>query len=285
VVTEPFAGGSQRHAVLEACGVTVRRSRRDVLIGVDLRLGTGTVAQLAGANGSGKTSLLRVLAGLTPPRAGSVRRAGAFAFVPEKVVLASALGCAEWLSAMRGLRGLEQVDWAAAVVASGLGVEILDRPAAVLSKGMLQRLALLEAIHADSTLLLLDEPFSGLDPEGRAWLGDELARRSSEGLAVLFTDHSGGAGGRLGLTEVLRLRDGACEHELAPAADETEAVQVVVRASHPDGRHLDRIVPEPASDDLLGELLATGWHVAEVRSLRGPARPSGSDPHASQGRA
>ncbi|HEX4345046.1 MAG TPA: ATP-binding cassette domain-containing protein [Solirubrobacteraceae bacterium] len=275
----------QRPAVLEAAGVTVRRGRRDVLAGVALRLGAGTVVQLAGANGSGKTSLLRVLAGLTPPRTGSVRRAGAFAFVPEKVVLAPALGCAEWLSAMRGLRGLEQVDWAAAVAASGLEEEILERPAAVLSKGMLQRLALLEAIHAGGALLLLDEPFSGLDPEGRAWLGDELARRSSAGLAVLFTDHSGGAGGRLSLTEVLRLRDGACERELAPAADDTQAAQVAVRASHPDGRSLDRVVPAPASDDLLGELLAAGWHVAEVRSVRGPTRPPGPGPHVSRGRA
>ena len=64
---------------------------------------------------------------------------------------------------------------------------------------MLQRLALLEALQAGCPLLLLDEPFSGLDDAGRAWLAGQLAERVDAGAAVLMTDHSGAAAGRVAL--------------------------------------------------------------------------------------
>ena len=100
--------------LLEAGALTVRRGRRTVLSGVALTVDGGRAVHVAGANGSGKTSLLRVLAGLAAPRAGTLRRHGACAFVPEKVRLAPALRCGEWLRAMRALRGLTPTEWAAA---------------------------------------------------------------------------------------------------------------------------------------------------------------------------
>jgi heme exporter protein A len=154
--------------LLECSALAVRRGRRTVLSGVDLALHAGAAIHLAGPNGSGKTSLLRVLAGLAAPGAGHVRRHGVCAFVPEKVALAPALRCREWLAAMRGLRGLQATDWRSALADGGLEPEVLDRPAAALSKGMLQRVALVEAIHSGCPLLLLDEPFAGLDADGRA---------------------------------------------------------------------------------------------------------------------
>src|SRR6478609_7393198 len=98
-------------ALLEARGVVVRRGRREVLREVDCDLAPGSLVRLAGANGSGKTSLLRVLAGLAEPAAGTVARRGGCAFVPEKVLLAPALRCGEWLTAMRALRGAPPLDW------------------------------------------------------------------------------------------------------------------------------------------------------------------------------
>jgi heme exporter protein A len=74
--------------MIEGCAVTVRRGRRVMLSDVSLAIRRGQVVHLAGANGSGKTSLLRVLAGLSAPRAGRVRRPARCAFVGEKVVLA-----------------------------------------------------------------------------------------------------------------------------------------------------------------------------------------------------
>jgi heme exporter protein A len=249
--------------LLEAGALTVRRGRRTVLSNVALTVDAGRAIHLSGPNGSGKTSLLRVLAGLAAPREGTLRRHAACAFVPEKVRLAPALRCGEWLRAMRALRGLSATDWRGAADDSGLDPAVLDRPAATMSRGMLQRVALLEALNAGCPLLLLDEPFSGLDDDGRAWLAEHLGERLDGGAAVLLTDHSGSAVGRLALTGVMRLRDGTLEHAGPPAA--TTARRLTVCAVHPDGRRIEQAVREGDADDLLRALLAHGWHIEEVR--------------------
>jgi ABC-type multidrug transport system ATPase subunit len=255
--------------LLEARGLTVRRGRRTVLAGVGFEVGAGRAIRVSGANGSGKTSLLRVLAGLAVPRAGTVLRHGVCAFVPERVRLAPALRCGEWLRAMRGLRGLATTDWTRAVSASGLDPAVLGRPAATLSRGMLQRVALLEAVQSGCPLLLLDEPFSGLDDDGRAWLAAELAERLDGGAAVVLTDHSGSAAERLAPHEVLRLRHGTCVLLDGPAppaaASARRTAALMLRASHPDGRRLQRAVAEDAVDAVLRALLDDGWHIEEVR--------------------
>jgi ATPase subunit of ABC transporter with duplicated ATPase domains len=234
--------------VLAARALTVARGRRIVLRDVDLTVRAGDVVHVAGSNGSGKTSLLRVLAGLARPRDGELRREGTAAFVPERIQLAPALRPLEWLGAMRRLRGLDRADWPAAAAESGLDPAKLERPAASLSKGMLQRVALLEALHAKPALLLLDEPFSGLDTVGREWLGEQLSR----GPAALLTDHSG----TVSPTERLLLRDGRC----AP----TSLVALLTIHATRDRERLERTVREDESDALLRELLAAGWHVERV---------------------
>jgi len=262
--------------LLEAGALTIRRGRRTVLSGVALTVDPGRAIHVAGPNGSGKTSLLRVLAGLAAPRAGTLRRHAACAFVPEKVRFAPALRCGEWLSAMRALRGLTGTDWEAAAGESGLDPAVLDRPAVTLSRGMLQRVALLEALQCGCPLLLLDEPFSGLDDDGREWLAAQVADRLDAGAAVLLTDHSGSTAGRVALTDVLRLRDGGAHHTAAlraatprigagAGAGRGGARAVTVRATHPDGRAFERTIAATASDDLLRALLEAGWHVEEVR--------------------
>lgn len=234
--------------VLAAHALTVARGRRIVLRDVDLTVRAGDVVHVAGANGSGKTSLLRVLAGLARPRGGELRRSGTAAFVPENVLLAPALRPLEWLGAMRRLRGLNAVDWPAAARESGLDPAKLERPAASLSKGMLQRVALLEALHAKPALLLLDEPFSGLDTAGRDWLNAQLA----DGPAALLTDHSG----TVAPTERLRLSDGHCSP--------TSLIALLTIHATRDGERLERTVREDESDAVLRELLEAGWHVERV---------------------
>jgi len=234
--------------VLAAHALTVARGRRIVLRDVDLTVRAGDVVRVAGANGSGKTSLLRVLAGLARPRGGELHRTGTAAFVPEHVLLAPALRPLEWLGAMRRLRGLGAVDWRVAAGASGLDPAKLERPAASLSKGMLQRVALLEALHAKPALLLLDEPFSGLDTAGRDWLNAQLAH----GPAALLTDHSG----TVAPTERLRLSDGRCSP--------TSLVALLTIHASRDGERVERTVRENESDAVLRELLEAGWHVERV---------------------
>ena len=251
--------------LLRARAVTVRRGRRTVLRDVSFGLAGGRAVHLAGANGSGKTSLLRVLAGLAAPRGGAIERGGPCAFVPERVALAPALRCGEWLRAMRGLRGLPPADWDAAAAASGLDPAVLGRATGTMSKGMLQRIALLEALAAERALLLLDEPFAGLDGDGRDWLAAGLAARMGDGAAVLLTDHSGAAAGRVAIAATLRLGDGICAAADGVPAGAPAARRLVLRASHPDGRRLERAVAVDEVDAVLRDLLDGGWHIEEVR--------------------
>jgi ABC-type multidrug transport system ATPase subunit len=247
-------------ALLDVRSLDVRRGRRTVLTDVALTLGAGEVVHVTGANGSGKTSLLRAVAGLAPSRRGAVHRHAACAFVPEKVLLAPSLRGSEWLGAMRRLRREPPVDWPPAVAAAGLDPDVLHRRSAALSKGTIQRLALLDALHASARALLLDEPFSGLDAAARDWLGTALSARVASGAAVLLTDHSRATAQRLSPTLLLRLADGRCVAE--PPAPTVAATHLL--ASHTDGRHLDEHLPPSEIDDRLRALLADGWHIERV---------------------
>jgi ABC-type multidrug transport system ATPase subunit len=254
----------ETQALLRAEALAVAHRRRTILSGVDVVANAGAVISIEGSNGSGKTSLLRVLAGLSTPRAGMLARTGRCAFVPEKVGLGPAMRCREWLGAMRALRGLDALDWEAAIRTSELSPQVLDAPCAVLSKGMLQRIALLESLHSECVLLLLDEPFSGLDTPGRQWLADALRGRADRGTAVLLSDHSGAARSLLALTGGMLLEGGRCvDADLRPVAADDRAVTIV--ASDPEDRRVSRQVREQDVDEVLGTLIAAGWHIEEVR--------------------
>ncbi|MEA2188047.1 MAG: type transport system ATP-binding protein [Solirubrobacteraceae bacterium] len=240
--------------VIDASAVTVRRGGRVVLSDVSLAVGAGQLVHLAGANGSGKTSLLRVLAGLSAPRVGTVRRPARCAFVGEKVTLAGSVRAGEWLTVMRGLRGLPAADWRAAVRDAGLEPSVLSLPAARHSKGMLQRLTLIEATEPGCDALLLDEPFVGLDAAGHEWLARRLLSRLAAGAAVLLTDHSGAAIQRLPVAAVLRLDGGRCTLDAGATAPAP-----LLHTTLPDGQTLTRAIADPSCAHHI--LLAEGWQI------------------------
>jgi len=159
--------------------LTVARGRVGLLSDFSLLLRSGETVHLVGANGSGKSSLLRVLAGVVEPRRGSVTRAMPCAYVPEPLELPGALPAQRWLRICRSQVGLPAE---------------LARRCGKLSKGQLQRLVILTAL-ADAqgrrALFILDEPWSGLDRDSCARLDNELAAAAARGCAVLYTDHSG----------------------------------------------------------------------------------------------
>jgi len=194
---------------LSAHEITVRRGGRVLLEDASLEVTAGGALLVGGANGTGKTSLLRVLAGLAEPRRGTVRRDGPAAFVPERVALTGALRPLEWLDRVRALRGLAPVDWPEPAERAGIDPGALSGPSSSLSKGTLQKVLLLEAIGARPAVLLLDEPLSGLDAAAAAWVTAELARVRSEGTAVVATDHSGGLAAGLDGAGRAAIRGGA----------------------------------------------------------------------------
>jgi ABC-type multidrug transport system ATPase subunit len=157
---------------------------------------------------------------------------------------------------MRALRGLPAADWRAAVRDAGLEPSVLGLPAARHSKGMLQRLTLIEATEPGCDALLLDEPFAGLDRAGCEWLAQRLRSCVAAGAAALFTDHSGAAAGRLPVATVLRLDGGRC------TVDARARVPVaLLHTTLPDGRTLTRAIADPGrARDML---LAEGWQIKD----------------------
>ena len=164
------------------------RGGRLLFAGVDLELRAGGSGQIAGPNGVGKSSLLRVVAGLLQPYAGSVAREGA-------VALADELDALDRDRTVHGALGfwarideapLERID----AVLADLGIgHLADIPVRMLSTGQRKRAALARLMVSGAPIWLLDEPANGLDVETAAELGRLVDRHRAQGGIVLAASH------------------------------------------------------------------------------------------------
>jgi len=159
------------------------------------------ITGLLGPNGAGKTTLLQLAAGLLAPKSGTVTVAGAapsanpsiyrhVALVPALEALPGALTPQQFVAARATMLGLPDVPGAtAAALAMVELAREASRPIDGFSKGMRQRTKLAAALVQAPSLLLLDEPFNGLDPRQRMQLLAVLEARAAAGTAVLLSSH------------------------------------------------------------------------------------------------
>ncbi len=173
----------------------------------------GGITGLLGPNGAGKSSLLQLLSGLLPPSGGEVRVFGEAPFrnpavlsrlglVPEGDRLPTGLRGDRWLRMMGELSGLsgERLQAAMARAMDTVGmVERSRQTFARMSKGMRQRMRLAQALLHEPELLILDEPFNGLDPEARLTLMALLRSLAEQGTRILVSSHI--------LSEIAQLTD------------------------------------------------------------------------------
>jgi len=173
------------------------------LAGVSLELTAGSMCALLGHNGAGKTTLLGIVSTLVRPTGGSVQyRAGQRELSAAEVrgeigMLAHASLCYGDLTARENLAlfaGLYGVPGDPAVIDAmldrvGLDRKARDRAARTYSRGMAQRLALARALLTRPSLLLLDEPFTGLDRDGALALGEQLGALRDAGAIVVVVTH------------------------------------------------------------------------------------------------
>jgi ABC-2 type transport system ATP-binding protein len=181
---------------IDASGVRKRFGKVTALDGVDLRVVAGTVYGLLGPNGSGKTTLIRSLVGLVKPEGGEVHVLGAR--MPRRQVLASigymtqAPALYPDLTVEENIRFFARVFDAADIEESLRFVQLWERRgslAATLSGGMRTRLSLAITLVHRPSLLLLDEPTVGVDPQLRAQLWDGLRAMAANGTTILVSSH------------------------------------------------------------------------------------------------
>ena len=200
---------------LEARGVTVRFGALAALDDVDLSLDGSAPVAVLGANGAGKTVLLRVLHGLLEPSEGQVTWSGAHArprdqaMVFQRPVLLrrSALANIEYALAVQGVGGAERRGRAEEALARVGLAAIASRPARVLSGGEQQRVALARAWATRPRVAFLDEPTASLDPAAAAEVERVMGEMQSAGTAVVFTTHHLGLA-RRAASEILFLDRG-----------------------------------------------------------------------------
>jgi ABC-type sulfate/molybdate transport systems ATPase subunit len=176
-LTETSAVGSAE-PLLRASSLTVMRGRREVVHDVDLALRAGELVALLGPNGAGKSTLLDALAGALAPASGTVHRNGRVALALQSAEMArrSVRGnlnaAMTWWGVPRAQRSKRAVEALRAMGAEHLA----RRPATALSGGERRRVHLARVLALAPDVLLLDEPFAGLDPEVRAGLLQDAER-------------------------------------------------------------------------------------------------------------
>ena len=159
------------------------------------------ITGLLGPNGAGKSTMLQMAAGLLAPSSGTVRVYGEspldhpsiyrkVALVPEREALPSMLSARAFVEARAVLLGLRDPKMAALRALTTVEMDtVAERKVGGFSKGMRQRTKLAAALVHEPTLLLLDEPFNGLDPRQRMQMMRLLEDRARDGTAVLLSSH------------------------------------------------------------------------------------------------
>lgn len=168
---------------LTATELACRRGERLLFSGLSLVLGPGEALHVTGANGVGKSSLIRILAGLLRPSAGSVERAGAAGLLDERHALDPQVELGGALAFWGTLDGSN-----APLERLGLD-DLLDVPVRYLSTGQKKRAALARLIGQCAPVWLLDEPLNGLDSSGVALVEGLIAEHLANGGLAVIASH------------------------------------------------------------------------------------------------
>ena len=190
--------------VIETAGLTKRYGKATAVDGLDLSVEKGEVFGMLGPNGSGKTTTILMLLGLTEPSGGSVRVLGydpfrqplevkrRVGYLPDQVGFYDNLSARENLAYTARLAGIEHAEsvkrFDEALARVGL-TAVADRRVGTYSHGMRQRLGLAELLVKQAEIAILDEPTNGLDPQATQELLELIGELRMEGMTILLSSH------------------------------------------------------------------------------------------------
>jgi heme exporter protein A len=174
--------------LIVATDVSWRVGYRWIVRQVSTTVSAGEVLLLVGGNGTGKTSLIRLVAGLVRPTKGAIQRRAEVGMVAHHTMLYDALTAHENLAFVARLHGVDPARPVELLNRMGLA-KAIDQRIATFSRGMLQRLAIARALLHEPRVLLLDEPLSGLDDAGSRVVVGLLEELRDQGCAVVIATH------------------------------------------------------------------------------------------------
>jgi len=177
--------------VLEVDGLSKSYGERTALREVSLDVSRGELLAVLGPNGAGKTTLLSILAGITKPDSGRIDRSnGEVGWVPQEAGLYRRLTIEENLRLFARMEGAEDVEGIIERMLEQTGLEERRHDqVSSLSGGNQQRINIAIGLLGDPSVLLLDEPSSGLDPSQRVRLWEFVAGLAKGGTTVIYSTH------------------------------------------------------------------------------------------------
>lgn len=273
---------------LEAHGLVKRFGGRRVVDGIDIAVPTGAIYGVLGPNGAGKTTTLRMLLGILEPDEGSRSLLGharpreasdRVGYLPEERGLYPGMRAKDAIAFMGALRGL---DWRtgrkraeALLEENGLG-HATDEKIRKLSKGMAQLVQLLGSVVHQPDFLVLDEPFSGLDPVNQERLERLVRAERERGATILFSTHVMGHAERL-CDRLTIIAKGRARFE-GTVADARSTLpyhahyvphfphaglrELLPADAMPDGDGWRFVVPDEGIEPLLSRLIAAGHGIS-----------------------
>jgi ABC-type multidrug transport system ATPase subunit len=198
--------------ILQAYEVHKRRGGRHILRGANLRVDSGRVIGICGENGCGKTTLLLILVGLLAADRGRVTRRRTLGYAPQVLLLYDQLTPREhfrYFAAARGIEPAVCAERANRLFQFFAFEQWADRRVATLSEGTKQKLNLGLALLSEPSLLLLDEPYAGLEWETYLRFWEYVDRMRDRGRAIVIVSHL--FHDRTRLDSLLELREGVLE--------------------------------------------------------------------------